>query len=211
MNDSGIGRWALAGVALYVLGGLVMLFVSLWIAEAFLTAIGVDSSAGTVGLSIRNAAHPIGWGASVAFVAAVIGQRSVAGIRFGASGWVVLGIGLILASATTFLDIEFVRASHGVYDFEYGGVSGLAGSALVAVALAAWAALAVPPANGGLLWALAIAAGGGLIALLIPSAGGAADGIAPEHVPIALTFVADTGYVAWVAVAAARALRSRGT
>jgi hypothetical protein len=196
----GVALWALAGFVLYVLGGMAMLFVSLWIAEAILASQGIDSSAGTLGLSIRNAAHPIGWGLFVAAASIPIGSRLVPGLRFGAASWVMLAVGLTLASITTFLDIEFIRASHGYYDFEYGGLTGFAGPALVAIALAAWASLGVPASNSGILAVLTLTAVAGLAVLLLPSVGGAADGIDAENIPIAAALVADVSYGAVVAL-----------
>jgi hypothetical protein len=198
--------WALTGFGLYVFGGLVMLFVSLGIAGAVLGSLGVESGAGTLGLSIRNSSHPIGWGAFVVAGSVPIGARLVPGLRFGAAGWFVLAVGLALAALTTFLDAEFVRARYGVYDPDYGGLTGFAGSALVAIALATWAALAVAGGHSRILAVLTVVATGGLIALLLPSVGAAADGIDAENVPIAAALTADAlyGVVAGILVIRAR-------
>ena len=201
---TGIALWALAGFVLYLVGGLVMLFASLMLAEAVLGMLRIDWSSGTIGLSIRNATHPIGWAGFVVAVAIPLGARLVPGLRFGARSWIALVAGIALATVTTFLDIEFVRASHGVYDFEYGGWTGLAGPALVAIALAGWAALAIPSASSRVLDGLTIAAGVGLIALLLPSVAGALDGIDPANIPIAIAFIADAIYAAVVAALVGR-------
>jgi hypothetical protein len=201
--------WAVAGFVLYVVGGMVMLFISLAIAEFVLGSLGIESGAGTRGLSIRNATHPIGWGMMVAAVSMPLGARLVPGLRFGLVGWVVLAIGLALAAITTFLDIEFVRASHGVYDFEYGGFTGFAGPALVAIALAVWAALALPPGQSRILDGLAVAAAAGLMAVLLPSVGDAADGIDVENVPIAVALTADAVFGVVVAALVVRRRREQ--
>jgi len=123
-------------------------------------------------------------------------------------GWVVLLIGLVLATITTFLDIEFVRASHGIYDFEYGGFTGFAGPALVAIALAGWAALAVPRGRSRLLDVLTVAAAASLVAVLLPSVGGATDGIDAENIPIAAALATDALYAV---VVTALVVRPRAT
>ncbi len=199
----GIALWALAGFVLYVLGGMATLFMSAWLAEASLGALGLQVEVGSVAWSIRNAFHPIVWGASVAAASMPIGGRLVPGLRFGAGGWAVLATGLALATATELLLGEFVRARFGHFDADYAGWSVFAAPALVAGALAGWAALAAPGRTMPLVAATLLAVVGLGIALL-PSLGGAADGIDAESVPIATLFVADTLYAAGIATLVVR-------
>ena len=208
---SGIVLWTIAGFVLYVLGGMVTLFVSLSLADGFLGALGIESHAGTFGLSIRNASHPIVWGAVVAAASMPIGTRLVSGLRFGATGWVVIVVGLTLAGVTTFLGAEFVRARHGVFDPEYQGFSFFAAPALVAISLATWASLAAPGRRGLLLVAATLTAVAGLSIALLPSVGGAADGIDPANVPLAATFTADALFGVAAALLVIRAASQPGT
>ena len=207
----GVVVWAMAGFALYLLGGIVMLFVSLAIAEAVLASRGIESGAGTLGLSIRNAAHPIGWGLAVAAASVPIGRRLVPGLRFGAMGWIVLVVGLGLATATTYLGAESVRDRYGIFDPEYQGLSFFAAPALVAISLAAWASLAAPGRRGLVLAAATLVAVAGLVIALLPSVGSAADGIDPANVPLAVVLAADALFAAVAALLAIRAASQPGT
>jgi hypothetical protein len=200
----GIALWALAGFVLYVVGGLAMLFVSAWLAEVILESLGTQVQPGTLAWSIRNAFHPIVWGAFVAGASLPIGSRLVPGLRFGMGGWAVLATGLALATVTELLVAEFVRARYGLFDPEYAGVSFFASPALVAIALAGWAARAVPRRVMPLVTATILAVVGLGIALL-PSVGGAADGIDAESIPIAGVFTANALYGVVIAALVIRA------
>jgi hypothetical protein len=186
--------WALAGFALYLLCAIASLFITVLIADPLLTAIGLPVEAGTLGLSVRNALHPAVWGALVAAVSIPIGRRLVDGIRFSGAGWVVLGVGLVLATLTWFLSEEFVRARFESFDPEYVGLSLFAWPALVAVALCGWAALAVPRTGATPVIVLLVLAAAGLAVALLPSMGGASDGIEPGSVPLAVAFLVDVAY-----------------
>ena len=183
--------WTVAGLVLYVLIGTASLFVSLGIAGFVLGTNGIDTAAGTHGLSIRNAAHPIVWGLAVAAASVPVGRRLVDGLRFSTAAWCVLVLGLVLATVTTYLVAEFVRTRYGVFDPEYAGFSFFAGPAVVAIALAAWATLATPRGNGIVLAGATVAAAAGLALALLPSVGGAADGVDASSIPIVAAFTAD--------------------
>lgn len=195
---SGVAAWAIAGFLLYVLGGMAMLFVGLSIGEAVLASMGIQSHTGTQGLSIRNSFHPTAWGAFVLAAAAPLGFRLVPGLRFRATGWLVVVVGLLLATVTTYLGIESVRARFGVFDPEYQGFSFFAAPALVAISLAAWAALAVPGRRGAPLVASALGAVAGLAVALLPSVSSAADGIDSANMPLASVYAADAVFGALV-------------
>jgi hypothetical protein len=203
---SGVAVWAIAGFLLFVLGGMAMLFVGLSIGEAVLASMGIESHAGTQGLSIRNSFHPIAWGAFVLAAAAPLGFRLVPGLRFRATGWMVVVLGLLLATVTTYLGIESVRARVGIFDPEYQGFSFFAGPALVAIALAGWAALAVPGRRGTPLGVTALIAVAGLAVALLPSVGSAADGIDSTNLPLASVYIADAVFGALVSFLVVRAL-----
>jgi hypothetical protein len=192
--------WAVSGFILYVLAGMGALLALAWLENVLTWPAEVPIGAGTIGLSVRNGIHPIVWGLLAGAGSVVAGRRLVSGLAFRPTGWLVLAIGLALAGITTFLDNEFVRASHGIYDPEYSGFTVFAGSALVAIALAAWAALAVPRGNGVILVALTVTAAVGLAALLLPFVGDAGDGIDAENLPIAVVLVGDAGYAAIASV-----------
>lgn len=198
-----IGLWIATGLGLYVLGAYLAFPPLLLVDSLILAPLGVVAEAGNVGLSVRNALHPVVWGLIVAGVSVPVGRRLVPGIQFSPRGWAILVAGLALSAITTFLEAEFVRARFGYYDPEYVGTSLFAWPALVAIALAGWAALAVPGGRRGLLVLLALAAAAGLALALLPSIPRAADGIDPTNVPLAGAFIADIGYGVAVVIAAA--------
>lgn len=183
--------WTFLGFIVYVLVGFGSIFVLAAVERVLLAPFGIYSEAGTASLSIRNALHPVAWGVVVALVAAESRSRLVPGARFGLRSHVVLVIGLVLASVTTLLVEEFVRARYGYFDPEYTGLSLFGGPALVAVALAAWAAMSVPRCRRGPLLVAATLSVIGIGASLLPSLPGAADGIPAASVPIAVVFVVD--------------------
>jgi hypothetical protein len=200
-RGSGIALWALAGFALYVLGGAVSLFITALLVDPMLTSLGMPVEAGEIGLSVRNALDPVAWGVLVACVSVPIGRRLVPGIRFAPAGWVVLAIGVVLASLTWFLLEEFVRGRFEYVDVDYVGFTVFTWLALVAIALCGWAALAVPRGSGGPLAVLLALAVTGMGLALVPSVPGVADGIEPENLPLALVFLVDLVYaVAVIAI-----------
>jgi hypothetical protein len=200
----GTALWAVAGLLLYVLAGIAALFVIELIARVVLEPSGMMIEAGLAGLSIRNALHPVAWGLLVATAAVPIGRHLVREIRFSFAAWAVLGVGLALAALTTFLLQEFVRARYTWFDFEYAGLSIFSWPALVAIALAGWATLAVPPGRSLLLPGLAVLAVTSLAIALLPSVAGAADGIEAASIPLAAIFVVDVAYAALVGLVAIR-------
>lgn len=195
----GPGLWTLSGFVLYILGGLGSLLAIAWL-ESFvigpllLAPRGIDTGAGTLGLSVRNGLHAIAWGLLVVAIAAPLGRRLVAGIRFTAAGWITLAVGLGIAAVVTMLGAEFVRARYGVYDPEYQGLSFFVGPAVVAVALATWAALAVPGDGVLVPGAAVLTATVGLAMSLLPSVPGASDGLRAESMPLVGAFVVALGY-----------------
>ena len=197
--------WAFAGLGLYFVVGAGSLFLTAIVADPILNAVGIPVEAGFVGLSVRNALHPLVWGLIVAAASVPIGRRLVPGIRFGMSAWVVLAVGLVLASVTWFLSEEFVRARNEYFDPEYVGFALFAWPALVAVALAGWASLAAPAGTPLLLFVVFAALGLG--AALVPSVIGASDGIDPGNIPLAAVIVADVLYTVFVVVVAVRRAR----
>ena len=202
----GPALWTIAGFVLYVFGWIGSMLIWMLAERFLLEPFGLRAQAGTIGLSIRNGLHALVWGLLVAAVAAPLGRRLVEGIRFPRTGWMMLGVGLLIATVVIALGNEFVRARYGYYDSEYQGLSFFAGPALVAVALATWAALAVPrdgvPAPGAAM----LTAAAGLAMALLPSLPGTADGIDAESVPLAGTFVVGIGYAMVAAVLVVRRL-----
>jgi hypothetical protein len=186
--------WAASGLALYLLGGVAGVFITALVVDPVLGGAGLPVEAGQPGLSLRNAIHPLVWGALVAALAAPIGRRLVPGIRFTLDGWLVLALGLVLAAVSWFLIEEFVRSRYAYVDLEYVGFSVLAWPALVAIALSGWAVLAVPRGDAIALIALLVLAAIGLAVALLPSVLGAADGIEAGNVPLALALLVDVAY-----------------
>lgn len=75
------------------------------------------------------------------------------------------------------------------------GLAIAAPPAIVGVALAAWAALALPRPNRATLVALAAAAAVGFVLAMLPSLGGLSDGIDPESIHLVVSLVASAGFV----------------
>lgn len=198
--------WAITGFALYVLGGMISL-LAIALAGSWLPA-GMQPEVGSLSWSVRNGLQPALWGVLAASASMVLGRRLVAGIRFRPDGWLVLAIGIGLAAWSMFLVNENVRVRYGVYDAEYAGLAWFASPAVLAIALAAWATLAVPPGQGIVLAITCGAAVAGLGASLLPSVPSAIDGIDADHVMLAAAFLADLAYAAVIGVIiAARLLR----
>lgn len=208
--SSGTLLWALAGLVLYLLGGVAAVFVTALVVDPLLGAAGLPVEAGLPGLSLRNAIDPWVWGALVAAIAAPAGRRLVPGIRFSPACWLVLGAGLTFATVTWFLLEEFVRARYTYVDLEYVGFSLLTWPALVAVGLCGWAALAVPRGAATPLVVLLVLAAMGLAVALLPSGVGAADGIEAENIPLAVAFLLDVVYAISVVVLAIRRATAPG-
>lgn len=193
--------WVVAGFGLYLVVGAGSLFLTALLVDPVLAAIGLPAEAGAVGLSVRNALHPVVWGVLVALAAMPIGRGLEPGLRFRRPGWLVLATGLALASVTWFLIEEFVRDRFSYVDVQYTGFSLLTWPALVGIAVSGWAALAVPVPQRTLPAALVILGSIGLAAALLPSLAGVADGIAPESIPLAAVFAMDVAYGIGVIVA----------
>jgi hypothetical protein len=201
----GILLWAIAGFALYLLIGVASTFATL-VFEPVLAVAGLRIEAGELGLSVRNALHPLVWGVLVAAVSVPMGRRLVRDIRFTRDGWVVLLAGLLLAAATWLLLEEFVRGRMAYFDPEYVGFAIFTWPALVAIALSGWAALAVPRGSSAPLIAALVLASTGLAVALLPSIPGVTDGMAPKNLPLAAVFLVDIAYaVAAILVAFRRA------
>jgi hypothetical protein len=203
----GAALWTITGLVLYVLVGMGSLFLTGRVFDPILGAVGLVVQAGEPGLSIRNGLHAVVWGLLTAVVAMPFGRRLVDGVRFSAAGWIVLVIGLVIATVAITLGAEFVRSTHGVYDPEYEGLTLFTGPALVAVALAAWAALAVPRAGVLAPAGTLLAAGAGLVLSLLPSIPGATDGVAAAQLLLLAAFVAGVAYTAAVSVMVLARLR----
>ena len=199
-----VAAWALVGLALYAIVGVGSLFLTAILVDPILGAIGLQAQAGLVGLSVRNALHPVVWGLLVAAASIPIGRRLVPGIRFSSSGWVILVVGLGLSSVTWYLLEEFVRWRFEYMDPEYVGFSLFTWPALVAISLAGWAAFAVPRGRATSLFVLIVLAVIGFAIALLPSVAGAADGIEPGSMPLAVIFLCDVLYAIAVLVAVGR-------
>jgi hypothetical protein len=186
--------WTLAGFALYLLVGLGAIFVTAIVFDPLLELAGFRVEAGEPGLSVRNALEPLVWGLLVAAASMPIGRRLVGGIRFSRDGWLVLAIGLVLATVSWLLIEEFVRARMEYFDLEYVGFTILTWPAVVAIALCGWAALATPRGSGAPLVIPLVLAAVGFTGALLPSIPGVADGIESESVPLVVVFLVDVLY-----------------
>jgi hypothetical protein len=186
-----VALWVAASFVLYVVALFVAIVPVAVIVDPLLGAIGLPARAGEPGLSIQNGAHTVAWGLLAAAPAAWLGRRLVPELRFQAPGAAVLLAGLALAGVTTTLLDEFVRERYVWFDPEYAGWSVFAGPALVAIALAAWACLALPRERRLLPFLALAAAFLGLGIALLPSVSGLGDGIRASSLPLAVTFAVD--------------------
>jgi hypothetical protein len=193
-SSSRVATWAIAGVGLYLVLGVVSLFAVGWVRDPLVGLIGLRAETGTAGWGAWLAVHPIAWGAATAIGATWLGRRLLPELRFSPLGATTLAVCLALAATTMFLVHEFVRERHGLFDPEYAGFAFLAPSALVAIGLAGWAAAAIDRGRRGLL---IVAQVGALIALaiaLLPSLPGIQDGIRASSIPLGAVFVLDAGF-----------------
>lgn len=179
------GRWAWAAVSTlgYVATGFTAFVVISTLVGLGLLAFAEPQADG-VGLALWS----LVWGVLSALVVVVAARPLLGtGLRAGAGALAVLGGGLIVASMTQYTLYEWVVAKFGYYDPEYIGWTVALPGAVVAVAVAGFAAWASPrPADAPPpLIALALgAAGVGFIVL--SNVGGLADGIRPSSVPLAI-------------------------
>lgn len=192
-----VGAWLLLVACLYLIAGLVAVLGTATVNSAVLAPLGFDAEAGTAGWGLYLAAQPPAWGLGAAALAVPFARRLVPESRFGASPWWLLGTGVALASLTTFLLHEFVRARFGWFDVEYVGLAGLSVPAIVAIALAGWAARALPRSVRGPAVVLVVLGLAGLVLVLVPSLGGLRDGIRPASLPLAGTLLLDVGFGAF--------------
>lgn len=195
MTCSGVFWWVASGLGLFAVGWFVTLLAMALLDRYVLEPLGLRPEAGEVSLSMRNGLHQLVWGAAVAAVSIPIGRRLVPEIRFGKAGAGVLVVGLVLAALTELLIVEFDRVRSGMFGFRHVGLAIAAPPAIVGVALAAWAALALPRSNRAALVALAAAAAVGFAIVMLPSLGGLSDGIDPESIPLAASLVASAAFV----------------
>ncbi|MCI0584188.1 MAG: hypothetical protein L0227_15110 [Chloroflexi bacterium] len=178
-----MAAWAVAGLGLYLVLGVVSLFVVGWVRDPLVGLFGLRAETGTSGWGVWLAAQPIAWGVSTAIAAAWLGRRLMPKIRFSPGGATTLAVGVALAATTTFLVHEFVRARHGRFDPDATGFVVFVAPAMVAIGLAGWAAAAVDRSHRGVLVALQAAALVGLGIALLPSVPGVQDGIRSSSVP----------------------------
>ena len=183
-----VGLWSAVGFGLYVVMGFGSILFVAAVEKQILAPFGLVAEAGAVGLSVRNGIWLAVWGVLVAGVAMWVGRLLVPGARFAPLGWTLLGVGIGLAALCEYEINEFVRGWAGVFDPEYANVGGFAPPALLAVALAGWAALAVPPPQRFIPTLLCIAAGVGASIALGSNLPGAIDGIRQVHSEIAVVF-----------------------
>lgn len=199
----GVGRWAVAGAVLYVVGFIASLLGIATIERLVLEPLGVRAEAGELSLSVRNGVHQAVWGLTVAAVAVPIGRRLVIGLRFDTIGVAILVVGLVLAGLIELFLNEFDRARNGMFDPDHVGLMLAAPPAIVAVALAVWAARAAPGPHRGPLLALAAVAAVGFVVAVVPSLGGVTDGIEPGSLGLAVSLLGSSGF-AVLALAIAR-------
>lgn len=201
---TGIAWWTLAGLGLFPVGWVASLFAIATIELFVLEPLGLRAEAGELSLSIRNGIHQIAWGVTVAAAAVPFGRRLVAGIRFRPSAARLLAVGLVIAATTQLLVLEFARLRYGYVDTEYVGMIIFVPPAIVAVALATWAAMAIPSPDRAELIALAAIGAIGFALATVPSLGGLSDGIDPASLPLAVSLLVGAAFVVLAPIVARR-------
>ena len=207
--ERSVAGWAAAGAVIYVLAGIVAL-LAFAVVERLLPA-DAQPQAGAISLSIRNGLHQVAWGGLAAAVSMPLGRRLVAGLRFGPTGWLVLGVGLTLAGISMFLVNELDRSRNGMFDPDHIGIAWFAAPAVIAIALASWATLATPSRDARILAGTTVLAVSALAFALLPSVPGAADGIRPDSIPLAGAFLADVGFAVLATVLVVRQVVAQAT
>lgn len=201
---TGLAWWTLAGLGLFPVGWVASALAIATIERFVLEPVGLRAEAGELSLSIRNGIHQIAWGALVAAAAVPFGRGLVAGIRFRPSAAALLAVGLVIAATTQLLVFEFDRLRSGYVDADHVGMIIFAPPAIVAVALATWAAMAIPSPDRAVLIALAAIGAIGFALATIPSLPGLSDGIDPASVPLAVSLLVGAAFVVIAPVVARR-------
>jgi hypothetical protein len=195
-----VAVWTIAGAVIYIVSGLASILAMATIEELVLAPLGLGSAVGSPSLSIRNGIHAAAWGFIAAGMALPLGRWLGVEVAPSTRAWVILVAGLVLAAVTTSLVEEFVRARYGMFEPRATGWTIFAGPALIAIAVAGWAALAVPRTQRAVPALVTLAAAAGLAIVLLPSLPGAADGIDPESVPLAVIVGLDAVFASVTAV-----------
>jgi hypothetical protein len=188
-------QWTLAGVAIYVVMGIASLPLVSTVERLLLARFGLEAIPGTSSWGVMLAVHPVVWGLASVLLAIPVGRRLVPGLRLTSAPAAVLSIGLLLAAITTYLLHEFVRDRFLYFDPEYVGWALFAAPALVAVALSAWAAAAVPRGSGWPLFVAEATAAAGFGLAILPSLPGLRDGIGESSYPLVAILAVDAVYV----------------
>jgi len=206
--SSRVAAWAALGFAGYIVIGLGSLLAIATVEEAILEPLGLGGEPGTSSWGIVLASHPLVWGAATAMAAAPLGRRLIpGGLRREIRPAVVLAVGLGLAAITTYLLHEFARERYGWFDSDYVGLVVFAAPALVAIALAGWAADILPRGGTPILFVALAAAVAGLGLAILPSVPGLQDGIRASSIPLATVLAVDVAYGTASLLLAARSLR----
>lgn len=191
-----VATWTVALAVIYVVSGVVALLLVATVESVVLDPLGLRPEAGTPAWGSRLAFTTLLWGGLAALAAGWLGRRLVRVLvpaRERAVG--VLVVGLILAATTMYGLHEYVRARYLYFDPDYAGPVLLAIPAMVAVALAAWGAAALPTRRRWPLTSGVLLAGAGFAAATLPSLPGIADGVSPSGLVLGACLAADAVFV----------------
>lgn len=191
-----VALWTGSLAAIYLASGVVALLLVATVEAVVLDPLGLRPEPGTPAWGSRLALATLLWGGLAAVAGGWLGRRLVRVLvptRERAVG--VLVVGVILAATTMYALHEFVRARYALFDPEYAGLALLAVPALVAVALAAWAAAALPARRRWPLTSGVLLAGAGFAAATLPSLPGIADGVSPSGLVFGACLAADAVFV----------------
>lgn len=178
-------RLAVAALAIYVVLGVATLFAATGLEAMVFVPLGFEAGAGSFGHGVFLAIHVIAW-AVLGFWLCVLAAR-VVGLNTAVSrgAWVVVVGGAAAAGLVQLAIHEYARARFGFYDPRAVGLTALLPAAAVGQ-LVGWALVLVSKPASMLAWsieAVPLAVMVGIIGLNVP---GAADGISPGSLPLAV-------------------------
>jgi len=196
------GRWAWATVSTLgyfasALGGIVL-------GVGVFERLGLLGFAGSQAHGVGLALGPLIGGIASALIVVVTGRMLLDGpLRAGAGALCILGAGLVLAALTEHALYDWVVAKFGYYAVEFAGWTAALPGAVVAVAVAGFAAWSVQRRADGLAPSIALVlATAGVGFIVLSNVGGLADGIQPSSVPLAMMVGAAGTYCVAVATLA---------
>ena len=188
--------WLVGSTIVFVLAGIVSLFLTVGLEETLLEPMGLETGAGSLAHGIALAAHVAVWGLLAAGVMVASCKIVLPQSRpFGPRSSFVFGLGVILAAAVQLALYEWARDRFVYFDPDMTGITTFLPGVILAQSCLWVTTLVMPrawrrlPAVGLGVTSLAILL---VVAVNVPGAG---DGIRPASVPLAVAIAASSAYV----------------